>query len=78
MTQITESELYAEYERIKGKKQRIPLLTDEQYEYIKFFRQPEHCLTWDEIVDYFKERGWGDFVRTTLIHRYLAEKHQRH
>ena len=59
MTEITQSELQAEYARIDALRirERKKLLTDEQFDIIRYARENKSPVPWSRMAKYFKEKG---------------------
>jgi hypothetical protein len=74
---ITEGELLSEYRRIdemRDVKERVSLLTDEQFELLYYARESDNPVKWEKLVRYFKEKGWGVINLSTLKSRYFSDK----
>jgi len=75
---ITESELFAEIDKIYNKNTTPkPLLTDRQFAAIEYARSKKPPMSWSQIKKMMEELGLGDLPETTLIGKYKREKERR-
>jgi len=76
-TTITEDELRAEMNKLDELRINKPLLTEEQYQLVKYARRGNPPITWVVLVGWWKEKYRESIKESTLKNRFRTEQLKR-
>ncbi len=72
---ISEAEWQAEIDRLRCQKNKR-IWTKEQEKILLYARDKENPVSWDNLIEYWKKRGWGGIAQNTLKNKY-EELHKK-
>jgi len=76
-TTITEDELRAEMNKLDELRINKPLLTEEQYQLVKYARRGNPPITWVVLAGWWKEKYRESIKESTLKNRFRTEQLKR-